>query len=336
MKILIAEDDAFIRGVLVNTLREWGHEVVETRDGLEALPAIALSKAKFVIMDWNMPGVDGIELCRRVRCLDEQGYVYVVFLTVKDSRVDVIQALEAGADDYMSKPFDPLELRARVRTGERILELERRLLAENDGLQVRNEELKELVTVDPLTGVGNRRALLQSLERAHHRFSRYGETYGIAMCDVDHFKSYNDGFGHMAGDRALRSVSDALKGALRTSDEIFRFGGEELLVLTPKQTPGGMATFGERLRRSVEELRIEHPKSATGVLTVSCGLTIADGPDARGRWEDVLQRADQALYAAKSGGRNTVRYRGGDLVPEGVPPTAGKARAARASAAGNA
>lgn len=321
MKILIADDDPITRRLLCRTVEKWGHEAIEAADGVEALAKLTQSGAKFLILDWTMPGVDGIELCRRVRCLEDQGYVYIVILTVKDRREDVILALESGADDHMAKPFDRLELRARVRAGERVLELEQSLLNENVGLKSRNERLEELVSIDPLMEIGNRRGLFQSIGKAHHRFTRYDDPYGVVMCDIDHFKAYNDTYGHLAGDQALHAVADAMKRVLRVSDEIFRFGGEEILLITPKQSPQGMLQFAERLRQAVERLAIPHEKAASGLLTVSCGATIASGTDAGRRWEDLMQRADQALYLAKAAGRNAVRYRGqddaGDMFPTG-------------------
>jgi two-component system chemotaxis response regulator CheY len=328
MKILIAEDDAVTRKLLRTMVEKWGHEAIEARNGADALSEVVRSGAKFMIVDWNMPGVDGIELCRRVRCLDDMGYVYIVLVTVNDRKEDVIMALESGADDHVSKPFDRKELRARVRAGERILDLERSLVAENDGLKSRNERLEELVSVDPLMGIGNRRGLFQAIEKAHHRFVRYGEQYGVVMCDVDHFKAYNDSYGHLAGDKALRAVADAMKKTLRVSDEIYRFGGEEIVLLTPRQAPEGVMLFADRLRGAVERVGIGHEKSARGVLTVSCGATVVSGRDAGSKWEDVLERADQALYLAKAAGRNAVRFRGdasagdapaGDLPPPGAP-----------------
>jgi two-component system chemotaxis response regulator CheY len=312
MKILIADDDAITRRLVRDSIEKWGYEAIEARDGAEALSALEGSGAKLLIVDWNMPGIDGIELCRRVRGIEALGYVYIVLLTVKDRKQDVILALEAGADDHMAKPFDRNELKARVKAGERVLDLERALMAENDGLKSRNERLEELVHVDALMGIGNRRALFHAIEKVHHRFTRYGEQYGVAMCDVDHFKAYNDHYGHLAGDKALRAVADAMKRSLRISDEIFRFGGEEILLLTPKPSPQGMTFFAERLRNAVEQAGVVHEKSAAGVITVSCGATVTSEKDVASRWEDVLQRADKALYQAKAAGRNAVCFRGAD------------------------
>lgn len=308
MRILIAEDDPVSRRLLRKTLEDWGHEVVAAADGREAWDRFRELGVKFVIADWIMPELDGIALCRRIRAEESGGYVYFILLTGKDRRADIVEGLEAGADDYVAKPFDREEMRVRVRAGERILNLERELVEKNAILVSLNSRLEALACMDPLMEIGNRRSFHENIQRVSHRSVRYRERYGIIMCDIDAFKAYNDTYGHIAGDQILRTTAAAIKSVLRTSDELYRYGGEEIVVVLPREDPDGILKLAARIRKAVEDLGIEHRGSPSGRLTVSCGAAVCGEDTGAERWVDVLERADRALYKAKETGRNRVEY----------------------------
>jgi diguanylate cyclase (GGDEF)-like protein len=253
-----------------------------------------------------MPVMDGVELCRKIRSSKTPGYVYFILLTGKDKKEDIIRGLESGADDYVTKPFIKDELNVRVRAGERILELERELTEKNKQLQLLNSKLEEIAWIDPLMEIGNRRSFYESIRKMHHRGCRYAQGYGIIMCDIDYFKKYNDRYGHIEGDNILKTVADTIKKTLRESDEVFRYGGEEIVMLLPEQDLKDTIAAAERVRKAIEALKIEHKGSEFGFLTVSCGVSAFDINAKDNRWEDMLNRADQALYNAKTRGRNRV------------------------------
>lgn len=291
MEILIAEDDLISRRMLQKTLEDLGYSVVSAENGLQAWDIIQKGQIKFVIADWMMPVLDGVELCRKIRLMNEAGYIYFILLTGKDKKEDIIQGLDAGADDYITKPFESEELRVRVMTGVRILDLEK--------------SLEDLAFIDPLMQIRNRRYFHQAMERIHDRACRYGQGYGVIMCDIDYFKKYNDMYGHIQGDNILKATAEALKETLRLSDEIFRYGGEEIIIIMPEQDINDTMIAAERVVKSVESLRIEHKGSESGTVTISCGITAFDKKtDLGSKWEAVVDRADKALYRAKSGGRN--------------------------------
>jgi diguanylate cyclase (GGDEF)-like protein len=253
-----------------------------------------------------MPNIDGVALCRKIRSSQDAGYVYFILLTGKDKKEDIIEGLGAGADDYLTKPFDREELQVRVRTGERILNLEKALSEKNRELHMLNIKLEELIRLDPLMNIGNRRSFYETIQRIHHRASRYEHVYGVVMCDIDNFKSYNDTYGHIAGDSVLRSVANAIKQCLRISDDVFRYGGEEIVLVLPDQDLDSCVRVAERIRNNVEALQIEHKVNRHGVVTVSCGAAAFDMANSDGKWESVLELADRALYSAKEAGRNRV------------------------------
>ncbi len=306
MKILIVEDDLISRRLLQKMLEEWGHEVIPAENGQEALDIFNQGEIKFVIADWLMPVMDGLTLCRTIRSSQNSGYVYFVLLTGKDKKEDMIEGLRSGADDYVTKPFDRDELNVRVRAGERILELEKELTRKNEELRRLNIKLEEIARIDPLMEIGNRRSFYDSIKRAHYRSCRYGQSYGIIMCDIDYFKSYNDTYGHLEGDRILRTVADTIKRSLRFSDEVFRYGGEEIVIIVPEQDLNGTLVVAEKVRKEIESLRLEHKGSQEGILTISCGIAAFDINERDNKWENILAHADKALYAAKSAGRNRV------------------------------
>lgn len=303
MRILVVEDDPVSRKLLQKTLEGWGYEIITAENGQKALDIIMNENLKLVVADWMMPVMDGLTLCRMIRTSGHAGYIYFIMLTGKDKKEDIIDGLKAGVDDYVVKPFDRSELQVRVRAGERILTLEKELTEKNESLQRLNLKLEELVRMDTLMGIGNRLSFYESIEKIHHRGCRYAQGYGIIMCDIDHFKSYNDTYGHLAGDNVLRRVADSIKSSLRISDEVFRYGGEEIVVILPDQDVESTLKVAEKVRASIEALGIEN-KGVNGIVTISCGISAFDVDAPDNRWDDILDRADKALYRAKSAGRN--------------------------------
>ncbi len=315
MKILIAEDDGVSRTILRRAVEKIGHECLAAADGEEAWGLYKENPdLDAIISDWMMPGVDGVELCRRVRGHGRDTYTYFIFLTALVDREHLLQGLEAGADDYLSKPLDRDELEMRLTSALRVTELHRRLAFQNEELEKLNRMLFEQSRQDPLTSLGNRLRLREDLEILHGRAKRYGHSYAVVLCDVDHFKAYNDRYGHLAGDDALRRVAEAISSGLRGGDAAYRYGGEEFLMVLPEQDVGVAATIADRLRLAVEALGIPHEANAPGgVVTISAGVAVlAEAGDA----DDLLREADAALYEAKKAGRNTVRTSGGG--PPGV------------------
>ncbi len=308
MKILIAEDDLVSRLILQKTLENWGYEVRAAENGRQAWEILQREDLQLIIADWIMPVMDGITLCREIRSSGIHGYVYFILLTGKDKKEDIVRGLDAGADDYLAKPFERDELKVRVRAGERIIKLEKELSEKNERLRQLNVSLRELAGIDPLMGIGNRRTFHTVIEKVHHRADRYSQGYSIIMCDIDNFKSYNDIYGHLAGDEVLKAVAGEIKKTIRASDEVFRYGGEEIVIVAvPEQDAEGTVAVAERIRKSVESLGIDHEGSGRGRVTISCGVAVFDKARGDGRWEAVLARADKALYDAKEAGRNRVR-----------------------------
>ena len=306
LKALLVEDEPVACQVLKKMMESWGYEVRTAENGREAWDTLQKENIKLVIADWLMPVMDGITLCRKIRSSGSPGYVYIIIVTAKDKKEDIIEGLDAGADDYLVKPFDPEELKVRLRAGGRILNLEKELTEKHMELRELNIRLEELARIDSLMNIGNRRGLHETIEKIHHRACRYDRSYGIIMCDIDNFKSYNDTYGHIHGDDVLRKVAASIKRTVRLSDDIFRFGGEEIVVILPEQNLASTALAAERIRKDIEALRIEHRSSEGGVVTVSCGVTAFENDCDTTRWEPVLDRADRAMYMAKKAGRNRV------------------------------
>lgn len=299
MKVLVADDSATIRALLRSSLKRWGFdEVVEASNGEEAWAQLQAQDApSLALIDWEMPGLDGVELCRRVRAREEQGsaYTYVLLLTARGGRGNVVAGMEAGADDYVVKPFDEHELRVRVRAGRRIVDLQ----AELYRLQ---EQFKAQSRTDPLTGCLNRRGIVERLVAELSFAGRDRRPLGVAVLDLDHFKSVNDTYGHAAGDAVLQELVRRVAATTRASDSIGRIGGEEFLVLWAGLSPEVSRIAAERIRAVVEEAPFVVGTSRIH-LTASVGLTTTWGSEAQ---EGVIARADRALYAAKQAGRNRV------------------------------
>ena len=308
MKVLVADDDAVTLYLVSETVKRFGYDVVTARDGLEAQRKFAEGRFPLVVTDWDMPGPDGVELCRQIRDAALPSYTYIVFLTSRQRKHDLIEALSAGADDFISKPFHPQELRVRLRAAERILSLESDLREVNRDLAVLNRRLMETSRIDPLMEIGNRLDFEEKISEFHFRAVRHRETYGVVMCDVDHFKSFNDTFGHQYGDRVLQTVARAVRANLRSTDAAFRYGGEEILLFLGNQNLQGAVGGAERVRKCIE--REEIATSSAGEvrhLTISCG--VASYPLALNSsvgWQGIVECADKALYEAKAAGRNCV------------------------------
>ena len=309
MKILIAEDDAVSRKILRRAVEKIGHECLAAADGEEAWTLYKEDPdLDVIISDWMMPRVDGLELCRRVRADNRDGYTYFIFLTALGDREHLLQGLEAGADDYLSKPLDRDELGMRLTSALRVTELHRRLAFQNGELEKLNRMLFEQSRQDPLTSLGNRLRLREDLQVLQSRTERYGHSYAVVLCDVDFFKAYNDRYGHLAGDDVLRQVAATISSGLRTGDTAYRYGGEEFLVVLPEQDAEAAAAITDRLRQAVENLGIPHADGGPGgVLTISAGVAVSNGS---GDADGLLKAADKALYAAKSEGRNRVALAG--------------------------
>ena len=307
MKVLIAEDDAVSRTILRRAVEKVGHECLAAADGAEAWELYKNNPdLDVIISDWMMPDVDGLELCHRVRAEERDTYTYFIFLTALGDKEHLLMGLEAGADDYLSKPLDRDELQVRLISASRVTELHRCLARQKGELEELNRRLFEQSREDPLTGLGNRLRLREDLEVLQSRAERYGHSYSLILCDVDFFKSYNDRYGHVAGDDVLCRVAGEISARLRDGDAAYRYGGEEFLIVLPEQPVEAAVAAAGRLRRSVEELRIHHEsKDPPGSVTISAGIATLRAGDPKSA-DGLLKEADAALYRAKSAGRNRV------------------------------
>ncbi len=299
-RVLIADDNAMSRLTLRSQLRRWGYEVVEAVDGDGAWAILSAPDApRLAILDWMMPGLDGVEVCRRVRARAQEPYLYVILLTGREGRDDVIAGLDAGADDYVTKPFDAQELRVRVRAGERICALQQELVAAREALRYKASH-------DHLTGAWSRAAVLEALAQERARAERSGASLSVAMVDFDLFKRINDAHGHLAGDAVLREGVARVTAALRASDVVGRYGGEEFLVVMPGCDAEGARAACERARAAVAATPFDLGDRKVPV-TVSVGVAGWEGARDLG---ELVDRADAALYRAKRGGRDRVELAG--------------------------
>lgn len=297
-KVLVADDDPIFRHVLQSCLEKWGYHVVAVENGADAWKILQAPGApQMVILDWMMPGLDGLEVCRKLRRPGEGPYRYLLLVTAKDNKQDIVAGLEAGADDYLTKPFDVDELRARVRSGTRILQLQ-------DALLKAHEKLQFEAAHDGLTGIWNRRAILDLLKKEVERHHRNGQSLGIIMADVDHFKRVNDSYGHPAGDTVLRQVSERIAKSLRGYDFVGRYGGEEFLVIVPGCDAENLRISAERIRNSISNHSMETDAGQIS-LTISLGVVSVQANSVYD-YETMLQAADTALYRAKANGRDRV------------------------------
>src|SRR5438552_2055981 len=296
MKVLLAEDARFARHLLHGALVGWGYEVLLAEDGQQAWTVLQGPDAPSIaLLDWMMPALDGVEVCRRVRQAGREPYTYIILLTGRDRQEDVVQGLAAGADDYLRKPFDNLELEARIRTGRRIVDLHSQLIAAR-------EALREQATTDPLTGIANRRTILETLTRELERSRRSGTACSVVFVDLDHFKQVNDTHGHPAGDKVLQEAAARMRATLRPYDLVGRYGGEEFVIVLPGCDAAGARTAADRLRASVAQPPIAVGETSLRV-TCSAGVAVASP---QGEWnrDRLLRAADAAVYRAKRAGRD--------------------------------
>jgi len=298
MRILVAEDDRVTRRLLESNLKKWGYEIVSCSDGVEAWEVLQKEDApKLAILDWMMPGMDGVEICRNVRNLSTGKYVNIILLTSKSSKADVVGGLEAGADDYIVKPFDPNELKVRVRAAARIVRLQEDLC--------RALELAESrASHDQLTRLLNRAAIIEALQRELSRSGREDTPVSVIIGDVDHFKRINDRYGHLAGDGVLREIADAISSSVRPYDFAGRYGGEEFMVVLPGCEKEDARQTAERLRSRIADNPVVTSEGVFSI-TMSFGVAAADTA-AKTDMDSLIRCADQALYMAKNAGRNRV------------------------------
>jgi two-component system, cell cycle response regulator len=302
MKVLVADDEPMSRRLIEASLERWQYEVVVARDGCEAYDILQQHDApKLAVLDWMMPGMDGLELCRQIRTRQAEPYTYIVLLTAKQQHSDVIEGLDAGADDYVIKPFEPDELRVRLRTGKRILFLQDQLIAAR-------EALREQATHDSLTGLYNRAAILEILERELARQQRHGGSLGLVLLDLDRFKQINDVHGHLVGDAVLREAAKAMRLISRPYDAVGRLGGEEFVIVLPGCDKTNAVSHADRMRMAIENVTIPSVSGQVSV-TASAGVTVAS-PEEKTDALRLLRAADVALYRAKDTNRNCVVFAG--------------------------
>ncbi len=299
MTILLAEDSPVYRHLISGHLKEWGFDLQIAKDGAVAWELLQARDApRLALLDWVLPKIDGIELCRKIRKAQSHcHYTYIMLLTGKDGKNDLLEGMRAGADDYLVKPFHPPELEARLLGGKRILDLQRELESARESLRV-------AATYDFLTGLLNRGEIVASLDRELVRAKRETSPLGVILADIDHFKNVNDSLGHPAGDAVLREVAGWLKSDLRVYDGAGRYGGEEFLLVLPGCDQTTTVRRAEEIRQKVSGNGVVTSKGTVQV-TVSMGVTFGGG-DKTPSAESLLNEADVALYRAKKNGRNRV------------------------------
>lgn len=304
MTILVADDSLVSRHLLQATLVKWGYDVILAGDGQQAWDILQREDAPpLAILDWMMPGLTGPEVCTKVRERAREPYTYLLLLTSKSLKEDLIKGMESGADDYVVKPFDPHELNVRLRAGKRVMELQRELMAAR-------EALREQATTDALTKLWNRTSILEHLDGELARAERETRPVGVILVDLDYFKSINDTFGHFTGDLALQEAAHRMRRSIRNYDSVGRYGGEEFLILVPGCDEKSTFAQAERLRSFLADAEVDVPGGKV-TLTASFGCTSALPGHKQSR-DMLIRRADEALYLAKRMGRNRVEFLAAD------------------------
>lgn len=310
LDVLIVDDDPLTVLNLEKLISTSGHRVITANDGEEALQLAVEKQPQLIITDWRMPKLSGIELCRIIRSTPATQHMYIIMVTALENEDEIVQAFEAGADDYVVKPFTPRVLDARVRSGERIIRYQKMLQRDREVIQgytaklsSANQELQTMAMTDALTGLPNRRYAMARLKEAIVEAKRHNEPLSCIMLDLDKFKSINDTYGHHAGDQVLKDVADIFKNAARTYDTICRMGGEEFLIISSRNDAQSTGIFAERLRQDIEA----HSSMIDGhsiQVTASFGVAQWNGSCKHG--DRLIQEADRAMYKAKTAGKNQV------------------------------
>lgn len=315
MKVLVAEDELISRRLLESSLGRWGYEPILAGDGFEALNILEQADSpKLAILDWLMPGLSGLEVCQEIRRKKPDPYTYIMLLTAKTGKTDIISGLDAGADDYITKPFDAQELQVRLRTGKRILYLQDQLIAAR-------EAMREQATHDSLTGLWNRGAILDILASELSRRNRLGGSLGLVLVDLDHFKQLNDQHGHAAGDDVLTAAANTMRASTRPYDSVGRLGGEEFLIVLPGCDKMNAISHAERMRAAISRVFVASASGAPIEVTASLGVAVV-GDDFDAPTAELIAIADAAMYQAKDKGRNRVEF--ADL-PQSLADIAGAA-----------
>lgn len=303
MRILVADDDPVSRRLMQGILERNGYEVVLASDGLRACALLTNADApRLALIDWMMPELDGPAVCREVRRHRSDSYVYIALLTARQSSCDIVEGLEAGADDYLIKPCHPAELKARLLTGRRILSYEDKLIASREDMHYR-------ATHDSLTDLANRASILSELKQAMETSVRRQSDFSVLLCDIDHFKETNDRYGHLVGDHVLEEVARRLRQSIRKTDTVGRYGGEEFLIVLDGCGPEHIGACAEQVRCAINGEKI-HSGQYGMEVSVSIGAVTFSGqstdPTAPTSVEQLLHAADEALYKAKTHGRDRV------------------------------
>jgi two-component system cell cycle response regulator len=318
MRVLIADDDRGTTTILERTLQRWRLPVEVAHDGHAAWEMLCRASAPVLaIIDWMMPGIDGPQLCERIRRHPSLATSHVILLTARDARTDVITGLNAGADDYMVKPFDLDELRARVHVGIRVVGLQERLAVQMEQRRAARDSLGRLANTDALTDLASRRSWFERAAAEFARLQRYGRPLSVLTADLDMFKQVNDTYGHQAGDEVLRVFAASLRAQCRMTDVVGRLGGEEFAVLLP-ETP--VETAGDVARRVLAGCRALTVAAPSGeLITVTCSIGVAEARKVDAAIDAALGRADHALYEAKRRGRDRFEIAGTADAPQEAP-----------------
>ncbi len=300
IKILVVDDNQMDRRIVEKTLTRLGHDVILAENGEAAWQKIQEEPIRFVITDWYMPLMDGIQLIKRIRSTTLPSYVYTILITSNNKDEDIVAGLYAGADDYLTKPFNPIELEARVAVGERMLALE-------DGLMQANNQLEKLAMVDSLTGLLNRRAIYKFMRGELERARRVSEPISVIFLDVDSFKEVNDKHGHLTGDEALKIIARIIKKRSRTYDSIGRWAGDEFLIVLPGTSASDAEKVAQRIVEGISVTKLALPEGGLLSLSACAGVTTQSKmTGAVALLDDIIQGADEALYRAKERGGNSV------------------------------